>query len=76
MMNQRYKPIENRYIKDQWNDSFICDNLKFKEMKTMKNEISYEWIITNPKQMEKISKLLNDEKIENDNNLYEVSMYE
>lgn len=42
-------------------------------MKTMKNEISYEWIITNPKQMEKIRKLLNDE---NDNNLYEVSMYE
>lgn len=25
MMNQRYKPIENKYIKDQWNDSFICD---------------------------------------------------
>ena len=25
MMNQRYKPIKNRYIKDQWNDSFICD---------------------------------------------------
>lgn len=25
MMNQRYKPIENRYIKDQWNNSFICD---------------------------------------------------
>ena len=25
MMNQRYKSIENRYIKDRWNDSFICD---------------------------------------------------
>lgn len=46
------------------------------EMKTMKNEISYEWIITNPKQMEKIRKLLDDEKFENDNSLYEVSMYE
>ena len=45
-------------------------------MKTMKNEISYEWIITNPKQMENIKKLLNDEKFENDNSLYEVSMYE
>lgn len=40
----------------------------------MKNEISYEWIITNPKQMEILKKLLNDEK--NDNSLYEVSMYE
>lgn len=45
-------------------------------MKTMKNEISYECIITNPKQIENIKKLLNDEKIKNDNNLYEVSMYE
>lgn len=45
-------------------------------MKTMKNEISYEWIITNPKQIENIKKLLNDEKFENDNSLYEVSMYE
>lgn len=45
-------------------------------MKTMENEINYEWIITNPKQMKNIKKLLNDEKIKNDNNLYEVSMYE
>lgn len=42
----------------------------------MKNEIKYNWIITNPKQIENIKKLLNDEKIENNNNLYEVSMYE
>ena len=42
-------------------------------MKTMKNKINYEWIITNPKQIENIKKLLNDE---NDNSLYEVSMYE
>lgn len=42
----------------------------------MKNEISYEWIITNPKQMEKIKKLLKIEKQNNNNNLYEVSMYE
>lgn len=41
-------------------------------MKTMKNEIKYNWIITNPKQIN-IKKLLNDE---NNNNLYEVSMYE
>lgn len=45
-------------------------------MKTMKNEIKYNWIITNPKQIENIKKFLNDEKIENNNNLYEVSMYE
>ena len=32
-------------------------------MKRMKNEISYEWIITNPKQMEILKKLLNDEKM-------------
>ena len=44
-------------------------------MKTMKNEISYEWTIRNPKQVEILKKLLNDEKIEN-NTLYEVSMYE
>lgn len=25
MMNQRYKPIKNKYIKDQWDNSFICD---------------------------------------------------
>ena len=42
----------------------------------MKNEISYEWIITNPKQIENIKKLLNDEKNENNSSLYEVSMYE
>lgn len=45
-------------------------------MKKLKNEIKYNWIITNPKQIENIKKLLNDEKIENNNNLYEVSMYE
>ena len=42
----------------------------------MKNEISYECIITNPKQVEILKKLLNDKKIKNNNNLYEVSMYE
>lgn len=42
----------------------------------MKNEISYEWTIRNQKQIKKIKKILNDEKFENDNSLYEVSMYE
>lgn len=45
-------------------------------MKKLKNEIKYNWIITNPKQIENIKKLLNDEKIENNSSLYEVSMYE
>lgn len=45
----------------------------------MRNEISYNWTIRNPNQMEILKRFLKNEKVnevKNDSSLYEVSMYE
>ena len=45
----------------------------------MRNEISYNWTIKNPNQVEILKKFLKNEKLnefKNDSSLYEVSMYE
>ena len=42
----------------------------------MRNEINYNWIIRNPKQIEMIKEFLKNEEVKNDSSLYEVSMYE
>lgn len=55
-MNQRYESIENRYIKDRWNDSFICDmntasrilnEYEHESDEIVKNKIDYKSMNTN-----------------------------